>query len=820
MIRCSCGGALVTVLLGALALSGSAGAARAGGAAATSKEPPPSVVAIAVLSSRADVISGGDALVAIDLGDANPASVEVILNGNDITNAFAIRENGRYEGVVTGLNVGENVLIARPAPSGIGQQITIRNHPVGGPVFAGPQVTPFFCNPNVSNPPLGAAIDAQCNAPTKVELLYRNTATPAQFAAYDPLNPPADAAIGQTTTDAGKTVPFIVQRVTGTADRGIYQVAVLVDPSKPIEPWSTAQPWSHKLFYTFGGACGNQHTQTAPGNVLQATQLGLGFAVATSSLNIYANNCSDLVSAEAASMTKEIVIERYGELLYTVGNGGSAATMQQHLLTENYPGLLDGMITSLAFPDHMGQVLGSLDCRLLYHYFWPTSPLLNPGHAASPPNALFPTPDSRQPVFGSNPANPDNLCGQKILAFGADRTELLPASGVACGLPAELIWSPTNPTGERCGTFDYLRSVFGVQVTPDAPNGKGRSATDNVGVQYGLNALLAGQITAEQFVDLNSKVGGIDIDGNFTAERKAADPAALEILYSTGRMNSGSGAENIPEIDNRTGFQMDDTGFHPAFETFAYRARLDRSNGHHDNQIVWLSRPGGVVPSQFDYMRQWLDKLTADTSSDPQSVKVRRAKPADLTDTCFMADGVKGDLTCNGTWRYYAAPRVAAGGPLSQDVMKCQLKALTRSDYGVTAFTDGQWAQLQATFPAGVCDYSKPGVSQQKPKARWLSFEAGPGGQPLGDPPVSQGPAELLDELSALLESFELRTNKLADELAQVGRDLTTGNLDRACENLEDFASKARKESLRSLTPTQAEELVASAAEIESLLGC
>src|SRR4029453_18325808 len=103
---------------------------------------------------------------------------------------------------------------------------------------------------------------------------------------------------------------------------------------------------------------------------------------------------------------------------------------------------------------------------------------------------------------------------------------------------------------------------------------------------------------AEQFRDLNSKVGGIDIDGNFTAERKAADPAALEILYSTGRMNSGSGAADIPAIDNRTGAQMVDTGFHPASESFAYRERLDKANGNHDNQIIWLSRTGGVVPNQ------------------------------------------------------------------------------------------------------------------------------------------------------------------------------------------------------------------------------
>ena len=809
----------VTVVALAVVASAFAGPALAGGKKGGT---PTSVGAISVLSNRADLISGGDALVRIELGDAEAASLTVTLNGADVTGAFDVRENGRYEGLVTGLQIGQNVLVARPE-GGYGRRIAIRNHPIGGPVFSGPQVTPFFCNPNASNPPLGTAIDAQCNAPTRVELLYRNTATPPQFVAYDPTSPPPAASIAQTTTDAGKTVPFIVQRVTGTANRGIYQIAVLVDPAKPIEPWSTGQPWSRKLFHPFGGACGNQHVQTAPSNVLQATQLGLGFAVATSSLNIYANNCSDLTSAEATMMTKEIVVERYGPLLYTMGNGGSAASMQQHLLAENYPGLLDGLTTSQVFPDHMAQVLGSLDCRLLYRYFWPTSPLLNPGHATSPPNALFPTAASRLPVWGSNPTNPDNLCGQKILAFGADRTELLPASGVACGLAAALIWSPTNPTGERCGTFDFLRSVFGVVVTPDAPNGKGRSATDNVGIQYGLKALLAGQITPEQFVDLNSKIGGIDIDGNFTPERKAADPTALEILYSTGRMNSGSGAADVPEIDNRTGGQMDDTGFHPAFETFSYRARLDRSNGHHANQIVWLSRPGGVVPSQFDFMRQWLDTLAADTSADPRAVKVQRAKPADLVDTCFMAGGVRGDMTCNGTWQHYAAPRIAAGGPLTQDVMKCQTTPLARSDYGVIAFTDDQWARLQAAYPTGVCDYTRPGVSQRPPKARWLTFEDGPGGKPLGDAPLSQGPTELLDDLTALLASYDLdkqENRKLVRSLEQVGRQLPKRNTRIVCGELGDFVATAQRASGKSLTANQAAALVAGARELQALLGC
>src|SRR3954454_20844535 len=589
------------------------------------------VQGLEVLSNRADLISGGDALVAARLtDDVNPATVHVDVDGVDVTSAFALRPNGRFEGLVTGLKAGANTLTVRDA-AGAGKRIAIINHPIGGPVFAGPQVTPYACNPNASNPPLGAAVDAQCNAPTKGDYVYRNTAN--QFVGYDPANPPAPALVQQTTTDRGLTVPFIVQRVTGTVDRGIYQMAVLVDPSRPIEPWSTKQPWSRKLFYPFGGACGTEHRQLAPGNVLLAQQLGAGFVVATASLNIYANNCNDVVSAEAMMMTKELVVERYGPVKYTMGNGGSAASMQQHLLAQNYPGLLDGLTTSQVFEDHFTQVQGSLDCRVLMHYFWPTSPLTNPGHASAPANPLFPTAAARQPVWGSNPSNPDNLCGQKVLAFGADRTELVPTANVACGLAPEQLWNPaTNPTGERCGIADFMRAVFGVTVTPDAPNGKGKLAVDNVGVQYGLLALQSGQITPEQFVDLNRNVGGMDIDGNFIPQRTSADPDARRIVYETGRVNSGTGAAKLPEIDNRTGSQMDDTGFHPAFHSFSYRARLDRSNGNHDSQVIWLSRTGGVVPNQFDVMHKWLD-----TGS----------KPSEAKDTCFMADDVRGDLTCN-----------------------------------------------------------------------------------------------------------------------------------------------------------------------------
>src|SRR3954464_9795342 len=76
-------------------------------------------VSIDVLSNRADLISGGDALVAVNGGI--PASVS--LNGRDVTNEFALRPNGRYEGLVTGLANGLNQLAAK-LPDGSGAQIT------------------------------------------------------------------------------------------------------------------------------------------------------------------------------------------------------------------------------------------------------------------------------------------------------------------------------------------------------------------------------------------------------------------------------------------------------------------------------------------------------------------------------------------------------------------------------------------------------------------------------------------------------------------------------------------------------------------------
>ena len=187
-------------------------------------------IEIKVLSNRADLISGGDALVAIVLpAGVSASSIKVDVNGRDITSAFAIRPNGNFEGLVSGLADGPNVLRALKKDRS-GARITITNHPVGGPVLAGPQVQPYICGTT-----LGPPQDAQCNAPTRYTYYYRSTdPTKSGFQPYDPQRPPSDVAT--TTTDQGAIVPYIVRVEDGTADRGYYQIAVLFNPNKRGHP--------------------------------------------------------------------------------------------------------------------------------------------------------------------------------------------------------------------------------------------------------------------------------------------------------------------------------------------------------------------------------------------------------------------------------------------------------------------------------------------------------------------------------------------------------------------------------------------------------
>jgi hypothetical protein len=78
--------------------------------------------------------------------------------------------------------------------------------------------------------------------------------------------------------------------------------------------------------------------------------LGRGYAMASSSLNVFGNNCNDLLTSEALMMTKERFIETYGAPDYTIGFGCSGGSYQQHQAADNYPGSSTASFPAAAFP--------------------------------------------------------------------------------------------------------------------------------------------------------------------------------------------------------------------------------------------------------------------------------------------------------------------------------------------------------------------------------------------------------------------------------------------------------------------------------------
>ena len=73
------------------------------------------------------------------------------------------------------------------------------------------------------------------------------------------------------------------------------------------------------------------------------------------------------------------------------------------------------------------------------------------------------------------------------------------------------------------------------------------------------------------------------------------------------------------------------------------------------------------------------------------------------------------------TYPGFPFPRMVAGGPLANDIIKCRLKDLDPSDYAVP-FSSEQWNWLQSIFLDGVCDWSRPGIEQQGLVGTWITF--------------------------------------------------------------------------------------------------
>jgi hypothetical protein len=730
-------------LLAALASLGLIAAC--GGSGSNGTSPPE----IKVLSTRADLVSGGDALLELKLPNpADAQSVRVTVNGADVTAQFAMRANGRYQGLVTGLREGANELVASVSTGAAA--LTLTNHSKQGPIISGPQVEPYICETELFG--LAPSTPPKCEAPTKYEFFYKSVGSSSTdaFKVYDPNSPPAAAEIASTTTDQGKTVPFIVRRERGVINRAVYDIAVLHQPGEKLDPSGSQGAWNGKLLMLFNGSTKAWHNQSLSKSipdVLTVSQaefpnshtggdipLARGFAVATSTI-AQVNN--PITSTETAMMVKEHFIETYGPVRYTIGIGCSGGSMMQHLTANNYPGLLNGVIALCPLPDMWTAIVGhaAFDFPLLVNYFTQKSPQLWPERSA------------RLAVYGGADAETSPLTRSGTLS-----NWYTPRNSCTSARPLpQWIYDPVNNAGgARCTLQDFQSQILGLRpasawgpVETQLGRGFANSPVDNVGVQYGLAALLRGEISPEQFVDLNVKVGGADIDGNWTAQRKEATREGLANLYRSGQVNDASRLDEVPMVHVSTYSPLD--LYHAQVATEMLIARLVAANGHAENLVRFITvddqdgtlalgslRSYPMKRAAFLTVDKWLAAMETDSSNSPLEDKVRRHKPAGTGDTCWANE--QPGAQCPEAFRF---PKMVAGAPLASDIMKCQLKPIVWSDYGFVRFTQDQQQRLQQAFPQGVCDWSKPGVEQQPAMGPWLTFARRVGGEPLGPEPVS-----------------------------------------------------------------------------------
>ncbi len=687
----------------------------------------PGQLSLEVLSSRPDMVSDDDSLVEVRVpASERPGDLAVTVNGTDRTSAFS-PVNGdprRLRALLGGLTAGPNTVQAT-IPGQPTATLALVDHPRQGPIFSGPRQSPYVCT-TASNG-LGSPTDTStCSAATQVAYYYKSTDGTFHTLA-NPASRPAD--LTQTTTREGRTVDYVVRVESGVIDRSIYRWAVLAPGGV------TADGWNHRLIYFFGGGCsaGYQQGSSSIASVLDDRMLSRGYSVLGSSLNVLNTACNDVLSAEAASMVKEHVIESLGEPpAWTMGWGGSGGSVQQQMIAQNYPGILDGLVPAASFPDNSASDYP--DCRLLVNYF-----------GTSAGASL--TPAQRSAITGLSDPN-----GCNALSAGADVVRASEGCDESVVGVANIFDPISNPDGARCTIWDSMINVYGA----DPATGYARRTLDNVGVQYGLKALQEGSITVAQFLDLNQAIGGFDNNGDLRAQRSVADSAALATAYRTGRINQGTGGyPDVPVIDIRT-YTDDEVNVHQYFNTYRMRARLDRFGGDHDNQVMFRAKGGTSVnrmqDAAIDTMGTWLDSVAADNSGLSRAQKVVVERPANAVDACWVAGNridepatLNGTGTCSTTYPAHSLPANRAGKPVESIVAKCQLKPIDFGDY--PAMSAAQQSQMQAIYPGGICDWTKAGVGEQPLAGTWQTFVGGSDSTP-PDTTISSGPASTVSVTS------------------------------------------------------------------------
>ena len=455
-------------------------------------------LSISVLSNRADLISGGDALVAINLPKrVKPSSVRVRLSrkarrkrhgrklhGRSITSAFAVRSDGHYEGLVTGLPLGRSFLqaTARLRHRRIGARIPITNHPIGGPVFAGPQIQPWTCQQGAttrsatSRRSSSSSTCPRAPRPTGAALPGTNSNGRRRLVpALRPEEPAAGGPIATTTTDrrrdraVHRPARDRLHRPRPVRDRGAVRPGQAVD-ARP----APQRQFNHRLVITHGFSCDTEYKTGERAERARAE--GAGRRVhrrCRTRSTTPATTATSLTQAESLVMTKEYAIDHYGTVRWTIGSGCSGGSLVQQQVANAYPGVYQGITPQCSFTDAWSSAM-----QYEEYYFGlqvPRGPdALGSGRGLRPgrDDRVLRPPEPRQP---GHVHDGDPELGQPVA--------VLPRRAGRPGL--QRADQPARACAARCRTTWSTRSA----ATRD---GFARRGFDNVGVQYGLKGLRAG----------------------------------------------------------------------------------------------------------------------------------------------------------------------------------------------------------------------------------------------------------------------------------------------------------------------------------------
>lgn len=739
---------------------------------------------LAVLSSPAQYVSGGDARIEVQAPNSTHERLELWLNGKKISPALQA-DGDRLEGVVTGLADGANTLEVRLDGS-VSHRLALTNHPITGPMLSGPQQTPFVCTTDQlgkqplvdsATPPGYPVTDADgkvigysrnCSIESYVTYSYRTTGDAWAALPADGSRP---ADMKTVTLADGRTVDFVVRQERGTINRFLYSFAMLApageDPANP-----DLSLWNKRLQYYFQGGVAIGHSQ---GDIhrrsMEADVLARGDAIVHSSGNNTGTHYNLQVAGETAMMTKERFVERYGRPLYTYGLGGSGGAIQQYILAQNNPGVLDAALPVQSYPDMVTQTIHVGDCELLEYYMDVTDKA----------NPKWRTTKNRTWLVGMNAedsvANPFLPLQANLKALGRD-ISMAPGS-TECreswiGLSA-LAMNPhygeadnqehyvpqSDIAAIRWTHYDDLRNIYGVDSS-----GAARPTWDNVGVQYGLVSMKEGKITPAEFLDLNFKVGGwkhpsqmvqegfpyfgtgadeinkIVADPSYfdpwgarnmnlqpaadqPAPRTHGDPQAMRAAYTSGMVFSGH--MPLPTIDHRQ-YMERELDMHNVHQSFAVRQRVLQKMGNSDHLVIWFTDtvPGTPKASQSMDAMMVMDEWMANIRANPGK-SIAENRPAAAVDSCFDVNGAliyagndawdgvlddRPDGPCTQRFPMYSTSRIVAGAPIEGGIYRCALKPV---DQAVADGTYAPWvpdeaaiATLKQIFPEGVCDYSRP----------------------------------------------------------------------------------------------------------------